>query len=80
MNFRRRVGKHPHAQGLASAAASGCPDIWELDTGDFAVIGVDVTSDLLPQLPDDASCGPDERIVFVDRHVLVNARDDIPNQ
>ncbi|MCW8141513.1 MAG: hypothetical protein KIT58_21635 [Planctomycetota bacterium] len=79
LTFLRRVGKHPHAHGRASSAKGGCPDIWELDTGDFAVIGIDMTSDLLPHLPDDVGCGPDERIVLVDRHVLVEARGDIPN-
>jgi hypothetical protein len=42
------------------------------------VIGVDRTAELLARLPDGASCGPDERIVVIDRHILVNAKKDIP--
>jgi hypothetical protein len=64
--------------GVASNGAVGCPDIWELDNGRFAVIGVDRTAELITRLPAEASCGPDERIVVIDRHILVNAKGDIP--
>lgn len=80
MKFLRRIGANPHVRNLPTSATSGCPDIWELDTGDFAVIGIDATAALLPQLPDDASCGSDERIVLIDRHVLLNARRCIPTE
>ncbi len=80
MKFLRRVGLPPHANGEPSSSASGCPDIWELDNGSYAVIGLDRTADLTPVLPPDASCGPDERIVVIDRTVLVNAKNDIPGR
>lgn len=76
--FKRRIGPHPHASEANTSGVQNCPDIWELKNGSFAVIGVDKTSELLPLLPDDANCGPDERIVAIDRHVLVRAKDDIP--
>ena len=41
--FTKRLGPDPHANGAQTFACSGCPDIWELDTGDFAIIGEDVT-------------------------------------
>jgi hypothetical protein len=76
--FKRRIGPDPHANGGDSAGLNGCPDLWELESGDFAVIGTECTHELAPHLPASASCGPDERIVVVPRAILVNARNDIP--
>jgi hypothetical protein len=78
MNFKRRIGLDPHINGECTSSATGCPDIWELDNGKFAVIGVDKTDELKPILPSDAGCGLDERIVVIDRHILVNAKSYIP--
>jgi hypothetical protein len=75
--FHRRLGPDPHAHGAQTFALSGCPDIWELDTGEFAVIGTDIT-ELAGQLPVSASCGPDERIIKIPRKTLVLAKPDIP--
>jgi len=58
---------------------SGCPDIWELDGGDFAVIGPDITAMAEARMPATASCGPDERIVKIPRKTLVLAKPDIPD-
>ena len=57
----------------------GCPDIWELDNGDFAIIGIDITEAAIPNLPPTAGCGRDERIVRLPRNLLVNAKRDIPD-
>lgn len=78
IEFRRRIGPDPHANGAKTAACQGCPDIWELENGDFAVIGVDITADAKPKLPLTAGCGPDERIIRLPRNLLVNARRNIP--
>jgi len=80
--FKRRIGAHPHVGGdgtISSHGKSGCPDVWELESGDFAVIGIDKTAQLRPHLPADASCGPDERIVVVDRRILVGAKKNLPS-
>jgi hypothetical protein len=77
--FLRRIGPDPHANGARTIALRNCPDIWELESGDFAVIGIDMT-DAASKLPASASCGPDERIVRIPRNLLVNAKRDIPNQ
>ena len=76
--FLKRLGPDPHAHGAPSAGCQGCPDLWELADGDFAVIGLDL-SDLTGQLPPSASCGPDERMVRVPRNVLIAAKRDIPD-
>jgi len=80
MNFIKRIGPDPHANGAKSPACHGCPDIWELDNGDFAVIGIDITQAVAPKLPATAGCGPDERIVRLPRNLLVNAKHDIPDR
>ena len=77
MNFLRRLGPDPHAQGRQSAGLNGCPDLWELDSGDIAVIGIDITGVCAGKLPPTAGCGPDERVVRVPRNVMLAASRDI---
>jgi len=79
MHFVKRIGPDPHANGELTYACSGCPDIWELDSGDFAIIGTDI-SGAASALPPSASCGPDERIVRIPRKTLVLAKSDIPDR
>ncbi len=78
--FKRRLGPDPHAHGALTSALRGCPDIWELENGDFAVIGQDITAKAARNLPPGATCGPDERIVVVPRQRLVSAKADIPEK
>ena len=78
MKFFRRLGPDPHANGAQTPALDGCPDIWELSDGDFAVIGIDMTDTAIDRLPPSAGCGSDERIVRVPRRTLILARGDIP--
>ena len=77
--FLRRLGPNPHLNGAQSAGLRGCPDVFELETGDFAVIGKDITAEAISQLPQDASCGPEERIVVIPRKTLIGAKHDIPD-
>ena len=79
MTFLRRLGPDPHSGGAWTYALSGCPDIWELDDGDFAVIGTDITA-AAATLPPSASCGPDERMVRLPRKTLVLAKPEIPDR
>ena len=79
MRFVKRLGPDPHANGALTHACCGCPDIWELEGGDFAIIGTDVTQ-LTALLPPTASCGPDERMIRIPRKTLVLAKPDIPDR
>ena len=79
MIFIKRIGPDPHADGAQSVGCHGCPDIWELDGGDFAVIGADITN-LAGSLPPSAGCGPDERMVRIPRKTLVLAKSAIPDR
>lgn len=76
--FKRRIGPDPHRGGTKTPAAEGCPDIWELETGEFAVVGINKTDQLKGLLPETASCGDDERIVILPRRILIDAKHDIP--
>jgi hypothetical protein len=76
--FLRRIGPDPHADGARTSGGKGCPDIFELISGDFAIIGIDMT-DAKRKLPPTASCGPDERIVRLPRKTLVLAKSEIPD-
>jgi len=74
----RRLGPDPHLDGAETPALQGCPDIFELETGDFAIIGMDATAKIILDLPPGATCGSDERIIVIPRKTLVKARPDIP--
>ena len=74
----RRLGPDPHANGAKTSSLQGCPDILELEDGDFAIIGVDITALAIGQLRFGAGCGPDERIIKIPRKTLVLAKADIP--
>lgn len=81
---RKRCGLNPHTlkesiENEGSIAVDGCPDVLELENGDFAIIGVRITSDLKDRLPETVGCGADEEIVLVPRYVLANAKRDIPD-
>ena len=78
ITWRRRLGRDPHENGAKSAGCAGCPDVWELESGDFAVIGQDITGNCAGALPATVSCGPEERIVRLPRKTLVLAKPDIP--
>jgi hypothetical protein len=78
--FRHRIGPDPHADHARSRNTAGCPDIWELTNGDFAIIGCDMTESLSSLLPPTASCGIEERIIVIPRGTLTNAKDQIPSR
>jgi hypothetical protein len=70
LRVSRRLGTAP--SGRASCSSSGnCPDVFELSTGDFAIVGEDVSTSL--ELPADAGRSDTERIVRVPRDVLFAA-------
>lgn len=77
--FLRRLGPDPHANGAQTPALSGCPDIFELASGDFAIIGSNITTEAAAHLPGSASCGSDECIIRIPRKTLLGAKRDIPD-
>lgn len=72
----RRLGKSAAELGQ-TGGRDGCPDIWELDNGDIAVIGRDLTSEYAQRLPDDVTVAADERLVIIPGATLRAAKPDI---
>jgi hypothetical protein len=77
-DFRRRLGKSAHELGSTGGDAS-CPELWELDNGDVAVIGTELTSAYRDRLPPGVSIDPGEGLVIIPRSTMVSAKADIPD-
>ncbi|MGE3311310.1 MAG: hypothetical protein AB7O66_15190 [Limisphaerales bacterium] len=77
--FIRSLLHSPGSPALACIGGHRCPDILELDAGDFAVIGIDITESAIDKLPAGSGCGPGERIVRIPRTVLTQAKSNIPD-
>ncbi len=73
--IRRRVGLSPSARG--SATNCTCPDVFELEDGNFAVIGTDRTTEFGQRLPTDAGVAPYEKVVVITRETLLAAAKDL---
>lgn len=78
-SFKRRLGKSASELNITDNNPS-CPDMWELDNGDFAIIGRDVTEAYDGWLPSGVSIGTDERLVVIPRLLVVSAKEDIPGE
>lgn len=76
--FKRRVGKSALELG-ETVHSNGCPDIWEMENGDFVVIGRDVSATYADQLPQSVTVRADERLVMVPRSMFIAAKPDIPD-
>jgi hypothetical protein len=63
----------------ASDGRDECPDIWQLDNGDIAIIGRDLTENYRSHLPEGVSLGADERLVVIPGVMLSAAKADIPD-
>jgi hypothetical protein len=74
----RRLGRSPQELGTTTHVKS-CPDIWELDNGDIAVIGRDLTQSFSHRLPSGTSIAADERLIVIPRATLISAKADIPD-
>lgn len=63
------------------AGGVNCPNILELDSGNFAIIGLNITSpSSKAALPQGSGCGDDEAIVEVPRSLLISAKLNIPDK
>jgi hypothetical protein len=76
--FERRLGKSAAELGNSDGREQ-CPDIWQLDNGDVAVIGRDLTSAYLAHLPQGVAIGSDERLIVIPGNMLSAAKADIPD-
>jgi hypothetical protein len=76
--FARRLGKTAAELG-GSDDDRQCPDIWQLDNGDIAIVGRDLTVAFADRLPADMRIGADERLVVIPGNMLAAAKPDIPD-
>lgn len=76
--FRRRLGVTAHELGVTTGQAS-CPEIWELDNGDIAIIGTELTIDYMERLPHGVRIDPGEKLVVIPRSMMISAKPDIPD-
>ncbi|HEX2133314.1 MAG TPA: hypothetical protein VHH15_17335 [Actinophytocola sp.] len=77
--FSRRLGKSALELGGTDNTPT-CPDIWELNNGDVAVIGRDLTATYADRLPHGVSVGHDERLVVIPGNMMRAAKVDIPDE
>lgn len=77
-DFKRRLGESPAELGV-TAEDTSCPDIWELDNGDIAVIGTELTENYSKRLPSGVSLAPGEKLVIIPRVTLQSAKPHIPD-
>lgn len=78
MHITHRIGTTPQQRG--SLSGQTCPDVFALDTGDFAVMGTAIEEDLTALLPDGTTILPGERVVIVPAQLLTDAKPDIPTE
>jgi len=78
--FMRRLGPAVQKSSASCAGGANCPDILEMESGDFAIIGTDITEEARGKLLSGTGCGPGERVVRVPRQTMVLARADIPSK
>lgn len=71
----RRLGKSPAELGNTDSIDK-CPDIWELDNGDIAIIGHDLTDHYTQNLPRGVSIADNERLVIIPRSTWISAKMD----
>jgi hypothetical protein len=74
LQVARRLGLAP-SERMGCTEGSNCPDVFELTSGDFVIIGKDVSTQL--ELPADAGCSETERVVMVPGDVLISALRDL---
>lgn len=77
--FSRRLGKSAAELGDSDNLPT-CPDIWELNNGDVAVIERDLTATFSTKLPSGVTIGGDEKLVVIPGNMLRAAKADIPDE
>jgi len=75
--FTRRLDPVGSDRALC-ANGYNCPAILEMESGDFAVIGSDITASAAEKMLPGCGCGPEERVVRIPRATLMSARQNIP--
>jgi hypothetical protein len=72
-----RVKKHLGVTEEMCCGLKKCPAILELEDGDFAIIGEDITQAASNALPASAGCASSECIVRLPRSVVLAAKSEL---
>lgn len=72
----KRLGRNADAQCVGGFH---CPQVLEMEDGDFAVVGKLITEEARKNIPPGAGVGPNEGVVKVPRHVMADVRPDLPS-
>jgi hypothetical protein len=72
--FKRRLGQN--GRQTCSTGAQ-CPQILEMNDGDFAAVGPNITEEAMGSLPPGPGVGPKEGVVKVPRAVMLAAMSEI---
>ncbi|MCK4730962.1 MAG: hypothetical protein KAT65_00760 [Methanophagales archaeon] len=82
IKIKRRISAHPADLGITSTTqpSAVCPDIFETESGDFVIIGSDVTSDVGKEIPEDAVISKGERVVLIPRVLLLSAFENLKRE
>ncbi|WP_327358384.1 hypothetical protein [Streptomyces sp. NBC_01304] len=70
MDIQHRIGTTPAQRG--SLSGGNCPDVFELDTGDCAIIGT-----ALETHPEVRPLADGERLIVIDRRTMLDALADL---
>ena len=71
--FLKRLG-----QSNGSLCGHNCPQVLEMNDGDFAVVGLDITEEAVTAMPAGPGVGPKEKVVKIPRQVIIAARAELP--
>lgn len=75
----RRLGSKPTERGSTSGAT--CPDVLEMDDGDFLIIGKrTLVGELYATHRFGVKIDNDEMVIRLPRQVLIDAKRDIPDE
>lgn len=73
--FIRRLGQNGQEQ---CSGGYSCPQVLEMEDGDFAAVGTDITEEAKKAMPPGPGVGPTEGVVKIPRRVMVAIRAELP--
>lgn len=72
----RRLGQNGNRE--LCVGGHHCPQILEMDDGDYVAVGLDITADAAKVMPPGPGIGPKEGAVRIPRAIMVAVRAEIP--
>lgn len=73
----RLLSKNNWEDFLNSEGGDRCPAIWEIENGNYVIVGEDITEQFKKELPPKFILGEKEKVVCIPRNVLNSAKNNI---